>query len=162
MRHIAGAEILALGEKPGHVTEASVIVDAPPAKVYQLATDYGRWPELLSDVRSVKVDGGHRDATVRFRSTALGHEVAVKFDNVENQVIQFDSVDAPPGARASGTYVLEPLDGGTRTRLTATLYLDVGGVVGLLVTDRSLRAMRQAKLRADLEDVEARFTHGDG
>lgn len=153
-------ENLSLREKRGHVTEASVIVDAPPAVVYTLATDYARWPQILHDVRSMKVEGGgRRDAKVRFRSAALrAYEVAVKFDNIENRVIRFHSVDAPRGARASGTYVLEAIDGGSRTRLVATFYLDVGGVAGVFVSDRSLRSMRQAKLRADLADIEARFT----
>ncbi|NVB85511.1 MAG: SRPBCC family protein [Kofleriaceae bacterium] len=133
-------------------------MDASPAEVYELVTDYGHWPLLLGDVQSVEVEGGRRDAKVRFRSAALGHEVAVKFDNVENRAIQFHSVDAPPGARASGRYVLEPIDGGRRTRLVATLYLDVGGVAGVLISDRSLRSKRQAKLRADLGDVAARFS----
>lgn len=154
----ARSENFPVRERPGHVSCASVVIDAPPADVYRLATDYARWPEVLSDVRSVSVEGGRRDAKVRFRSTALGHEVAVKFDNIENREIRFHSVDAPPGARASGSYVLEPMDGGTRTRLVATFQLDVGGVVGMLVSDKALRSIRHAKLRADLRDVEARFS----
>lgn len=158
MRHEARAQKISVVEKPDHVTEASVTLDASPADVYELVTDYREWPRLLSDVESVDVDGGRRDAKVRFRSAALGHEVAVKFDNLENRAIQFHSVDAPPGARARGHYVLEPIDGGRRTKLVATFYLDVGGVAGILISDRSLRAKRQAKLRADLGDVAARFS----
>lgn len=157
LQQVRAQEISVL-DKPDHVSEASVVLDAPPSDVYELVTEYREWPQLLTDVESVEVEGGRRDAKVRFRSAALGHEVAVKFDNVENRRVQFHSVDAPPGARASGHYELEPVDRGRRTRLVATLYLDVGGVTGLLISDRSLRAKRQAKLRADLADVAARFT----
>ncbi len=154
----ARADSVSLSEKPDHVTEAIVVVDASPAQIYQLVTDYARWPQILHDVESVKVEaGGRRDAKVRFRSAALGHEVAVKFDNVENREIRFNSVDAPPGARASGTYVLEPLDGGARTKVVATFYLDVHGVASVFIGNAKLRTMRQNKLRADMNDVAARF-----
>jgi uncharacterized membrane protein len=154
----ATADGLSLTEKPDHTTEATVIVDASPARIYELVTDYARWPQILSDVKSVKVEGGsRRDAKVRFRSAALGHEVAVKFDNVSDRLVRFHSVDAPPGAHASGAYDLEPIDGGTRTRVVATFYLDVGGVAGVFMSNKKLRGMRQAKLRADLGDVAALF-----
>lgn len=155
MAHRAKAENLWIGETTDHATEARLVIDASPSEIYRVTTDYAHWSTLLSDVESVSVEG----AKVRFRSAALGgHEVAVQFDNVEDREIHFHSVDAPPGASASGTYVLEPIDGGRRTRLVATFHLDVGGVLGIFVSNRSLRAMRQAKLRADLGDVQARFS----
>ena len=78
----AGGQGISLTEKPHHTTTASIIVDAPPAQVYAAATDYARWPQLLHDIQWVKVEGGGpRDATVRFRSTTLEHEIAVKFES---------------------------------------------------------------------------------
>ena len=154
----AHADGISLSEQPSHVTEAVIVVDASPTQIYALVTDYANWPQFLSDIKSVKVEaGGRRDAKVRFRSTALEHEVAVKFDNLENREIRFHSVDAPPGAHASGTYVLEPIDNGMRTRITARFYMDVVGIAGIFVRSKTLRAMRQNKLRADLSDVAARF-----
>jgi uncharacterized membrane protein len=152
------AQPVSVTEKGDHATEAVVIVNAPPAAVYELATDYGRWTQMFSDIRSVTVEGGgRRDAKVRFRSAALGHEVAVKFDNVANESIRFVSVDAPPGAHATGIYMLEPLANGTRTKIVASLYLDVSGIAGVFMSNKKLRGMRQAKLRADLGDVAAHF-----
>jgi ribosome-associated toxin RatA of RatAB toxin-antitoxin module len=139
----------------GHdVTEATITVDASPSQVYALVTDYARWPALLSDVRSVTVERGPRDhARVRFSSKILAHEVTVQFDNVPDRLIRFVGVEGPPGGRARGTYVLEPVDGGRRTRVTASLYLEVVGAPSLFVRDAKVRTMREAKLRADLTDV---------
>jgi uncharacterized membrane protein len=143
-----------LREVPGHTTEATVVVDAPPAQVYALVTDYAHWPQLLGDVHSVKVErGGARDARVRFRSEILDNTVTVQFDNDPGRVIKFVGVEGPPGGRSRGTYVLEPIDDGHRTRVKASFYLDVVGVAGVFVTDSKLRHMREAKLRADLQDV---------
>jgi hypothetical protein len=156
----AAGEGISLTEKPGHTTVASVVVNAPPAQVYAAATDYARWPQLLHDIKWTKLEGGGpNDARVRFRSTTLEHEIAVKFDNVPGRSIRFRGVDAPPGARATGDYELVPIDGGAHTRIDATLYLDVVGAPGLFVRDSTTRRMRQNKLRADLGDVAARFAN---
>jgi uncharacterized membrane protein len=153
---LAALAAISMREAPSHTTEATVEVDAPPARIYALVTDYARWPQLLGDVRSVKVErGGPRDARVRFRSEILDHTVTVQFDNDPGRVIHFVGVEGPPGGRARGTYVLEPIDNGRRTRVHASFYLDVVGAAGVFVTDKKLRTMREAKLRADLTDVAA-------
>lgn len=150
--------IITLAEKPGHVTEGTVTVEASPAAVYALVTDYARWRGVLSDVTAVRVlAGGRHDATVRFRSRALEHEVTVRFANVADRGLSFVGIEGPPGGRARGSYALAPLDGGTRTQITARLYLDVVGVAGVFVTDRKLRKLRRAKLAADLADVARYF-----
>jgi len=150
---------LTLREAPHHTTEGTITVDATPAEVYALVTDYAGWPSVLSDVTSVKVErGGRRDARVRFHSRALDHTVTIQFDNQPDRVVRFVGVEGPPGGRARGAYVLEPLDGGRRTKVTASLYLDVVGIGSLFVSDAKLRGAREAKLRADLNDVARRLT----
>jgi uncharacterized membrane protein len=155
----ARAERVVLTERSGHMTEVVITVDAAPAEIYGLVTDYARWPEVLSDVSSVKVEaGGRRDAKVRFRSKVLEHEVAVVFDNDPDRTIRFHSVDAPPGVRASGEYKLASIDGGKRTRITATFYLDVSWPTSWLIRDSTIRSMRRAKLEHDVTDVVRWFS----
>ena len=150
----ATADPIAITERPGHVTEAVVDVDATPDQFYAIVTDYAHWPRVLSDVSSVDVErGGQRDARVKFRSRVFEHVVTVEFDNQPNRTIHFTGVAGPPGSRAGGTYVLQPLDGGKRTRVIASLYLDVVGAPSLFVRDSTIRNMRQAKLRSDMTDV---------
>jgi uncharacterized membrane protein len=154
----AAGQNVSLTEQPDHVTVATVIVDAPPEQIYALVTDYAHWPQILSDVMSVKVEAGaRRDARVRFRSVAFERDVTVAFDNIENREIRFHSVNLIRGAHANGTYVLRPLDGGRRTVVVATLYLHVSWPARLFASAAKVRTMRQAKLRADLRDVAARF-----
>ena len=94
---------------------------------------------------------------MRFKSNALGHTVTVVFDNDPDRRIAFRGVEGPPGGRARGSYVLTPIDGGKRTQVTAELYLDVVGAPGVFVRDSKIRDMRQAKLRADIQDVLGHF-----
>jgi uncharacterized protein YndB with AHSA1/START domain len=159
--HVAAGDSVTLVDKPDHVTEGSVVIDAPPAEVYAAVTDYAHWQAMLHDVSDVSIrssrGGDERDAKVHFRSRALEHEVTVQFDNVPGQVVRFRGIEGPPGGRASGSFTLAPIDGGKRTQVTASLYLDVVGVPGLFVREPRLRAMRHAKLQADMADVERRF-----
>jgi hypothetical protein len=151
------AEPFTLSEKTGHITEGTVIVDATPAEVYAVVTDYENWRSVFSDVVSVDVKSGDREhAKVRFKSRALEHKVTVEFDNTPDRLITFRGIKGPPGGRARGWYVLTPLPGG-RTQIQANLYMDVVGAPSVFVSDSKIRSMRQAKLRADMTDVMRRF-----
>lgn len=153
-RAAPAGERAAITERSKTVSNGVIIIDAPPADVYMLMTDYANWRRFLTDIRSVSiVSGGRRDARVTMSSRALDHEVTVAFDNSPDKLVRFRLVDGPRGARATGEYLLVPIDSGTRTRVEATLYMDVVGVVGVFVSDGKIRSMRQAKLRADLEDL---------
>lgn len=148
------AERATVTEASKTVSKATITVDAPPADVYALITDYAQWRKFLTDVTFVKVEsGGQIDARVRMASRALQHKVTIAFNNDPGKAIRFKLVDGPPGARATGEYLLVGIDGGNRTRIDATLYMDVVGVTGIFVTDKKIRKMRQAKVRTDLEDV---------
>lgn len=154
------ADPFTLVDKPNHVTEATLTIDASPAEVYGLVTDYANWPRLLSDVRGVKVERpGRESAVVRFKSAAFGRTVTVEFANEANHIIRFKGIKGPPGGVARGTYLMEPIDGGQRTRVTATLYLDIVGPASLFVSDAKIKRMRHAKLRSDLSDVLRAFPH---
>ncbi len=154
----AVAEEATLTELGGAKTQGLIEVDASPARVYALVTDYENWPNVLTDVKSASVKaGGREDAKVRFDSRAMKHAVTVLFENDADVAIRFRLVDGPRGARATGEYLLESSDGGKRTRITATLYMNVVGVVSWLVRDKTIRKMRQRKLRSDLEDVARYF-----
>ncbi len=158
----ARAASVRLSELSDNVTQARVVVDAPPSEVYAFCTDYARWPGSLSDVRSTKVEWGGRDrAKVHIQSRAFGRQITVIFDNIPGQSISFHG--APPASgkpsslAARGQYVLTPIDGGKRTQVTATLYVDVKGAASIFVRDSKIRRARQEKLRADWEDVAKHF-----
>lgn len=151
---IASAEPATITEASHTNSKGTITVDASPADVYALMTEYASWRRFLTDITSVKVlSGGRRDARVKMESRALGHEVTIAFDNEVDRAIRFKLVDGPHGARATGEYLLVATDGGKRTRIDATLYMDVVGVAGVFISDKKIRTMRQAKLRADLDDV---------
>lgn len=150
----ARADEWTLVELGGAQTLGIVEVNAPPSAVYALMTNYQGWPAVLTDVKSAAVKaGGRADARVRFSSRAMKHAVTVQFDNEPDVAVRFRLVDGPSGARATGEYLLDPIDGGRRTRIRVTLYMNVVGVPAWFVRDSTVRAMRQRKLRTDLQDL---------
>lgn len=154
----ARADVVQTFERPGHITEASIVIDAPPEQVYAFVTDYASWTKNFSDIKDVSVEGGGRDdARVRFKSKALGVTVTVQFANEPNKAIRFKGIKGPPGGRSSGEYLLTPVDGGKRTHVTASLYMDVFGPTKFVIRGDKLAAMRDAKLRADLGDAARHF-----
>ena len=151
---VVHAEPATIKEESKTVSQGTITVEAPPPDVYALLTDFANWRKYLTDIERVKVkSGGRRDAEVEMKSRALGHTVTVRFENDADKLVKFKLVDGPRGARAWGEYTLVSIDEGKHTRIDARLYMDVVGAVGLFVTDKRIRKMRQAKLRADLEDV---------
>ena len=160
--HVAAARAdnVAISDLPNHGTAGSVTIDAPPAEVYRQVTDYAHWPGLLSDVEWTRVEsGGPRDAKVWFHSRILGHDFELQFDNEPGRAIRFRGIAGPPGAHAHGEYVLQPIDGGARTRVDAKLYIEVTGIAGVLMRDSKMTAMRRDKLRSDLADTARHFEH---
>lgn len=146
----AQAAPVVIREMPGHTTQATITVDASPAEVYRVATDYARWPIVLADVMLVTIDGGgRRDARLHFRSNALGHVVKLQFDNEPDRAVRFRGIGGPPGSSAYGEYRFDPIEGG-RTRVTATLMLHAGGLSSLFVSGSTVDRMRRAKLESDL------------
>lgn len=141
-------------------TQGTALVDASPSVIYGAVTDYAAWRSLFDDVTWVALKRGtRRDAVVEFKSRAMGHTVTVQFDNEENRVIRFRLVDGPPGARARGEFVLEPV--GNRTLVRASLYMDVKGMAAWFVTDGRVTRMREAKLTNDLRDLARRWLARD-
>lgn len=154
----ARADAIQTFERPGHITEASVVIDATPEEAYALVTDYANWPRIFSDIKSVSVEGGGREnARVRFKSKALGTTVTVQFANEPGKAIRFKGIKGPPGGRAHGEYLLTPVDGGKRTLVTASLYVDLVGPTSWVVRGSKVPKMRDAKLRADLGDAADHF-----
>lgn len=154
----AHAEELVLRELPGHVTEATLVVDATPEEVYNVVTDYANWPRIFTDVTEVRVLAGGRDhARVRFESRAIGRSVTVELDNVPGQRVRFRGIEGPPGGKAGGEYVLTPIGDGTRTHVRARLYMEVTGAPGWFVSDERVREMRRKKLMSDLRDTARLF-----
>ena len=140
---------------------SAIEIDCPPEMVFAVATDPARFPEWQADVVRVQGDGnavGSRFTTVR------------RIAGVERSMVQEVTECRPPhrwAARAVGGVlqpiagvVVEPIDGGRRSRATFTLDFEARGVADLLVPVVRRIAGKAApasyqRLKEQLEAVEA-------
>jgi uncharacterized protein YndB with AHSA1/START domain len=118
-------------------TERTVI-DAPPEVIWEVATDFERYPEWARDIKQVTVDERDeqgRGVLVTFRAAGMGRSTSY--------TLRYDYGDAPHvlswvlargdiTRKLDGTYIFEPTgDGGTDVtyHLTAELIVPLPGFV---------------------------------
>ncbi|WP_435064885.1 SRPBCC family protein [Halobaculum sp. EA56] len=120
---------------------AGVEVDAPPAAVWRALTAfdaYPRWNPLIRRVEG-RPEEGRRLRVVITQSGVPPALVAPEVTRVvpERELAWRSAAPIPGSFDATHRFLLEPLDGGARTRFTQTETF--GGVAGTFVP-RSLRA----------------------
>jgi uncharacterized protein YndB with AHSA1/START domain len=128
---------------------SSIEIVRPPEEVFAYATDPSRFAEWQDDVVGVRIQGG-RPLGVGSRFTTTRRIGRVEFRSTQEitdlsrpRSWAASGVDGP--LRANASITVEPLDGGTRSRVRFTLDFRGRGVGRLLVPDVVSRlARRQA------------------
>lgn len=136
----------------------TTIIAAAPARVWEIAVDFERYPEWAKDVKDVIVrgrDSEGRPNEVEFRTSALGRST--------HYTLAYDYSQAP-GVLAwrmlrgdimrtiDGAYHFTPTDdGGTEARydLAIELVVPLPGFVKRRAEVRILNSVRELKIRAE-------------
>lgn len=141
-------------EKPGSdVKEVRAVgeVDAPPERVYQVITDFEHYAEFMPYLEDSKVIKRSDDEVVTWaimNAPMVSRRdwiVRVKLDpkNKLGTTWTLATEGPPPSDRAvrlkvnDGSWTLEPLDGGKRTRCTYYLYTDPGGSIPTWIANKA-------------------------
>jgi uncharacterized protein YndB with AHSA1/START domain len=118
---------------------SSIEIDRPPDEVFAYATDPARFGEWQKDVVRVHVESGSRFVTTR---RIGGSERTMTQEVTESAAPRrwaARGVDGP--VRPSAGITVEPLDGGTRSRVTFALDFEGHGIgVPLMPMIRRLAA----------------------
>ena len=146
-------------EKPGtDVKEVKAVgeIDAPPSKVFDIVTDYEHQKGNLPYVEDQKVFA-RSDSEVTFwtvadfpmvsrRDWVLKSKFEKNFDNGKYRASwePFEVKEAPQPSDGvirlkinTGSWTLEPLDGGARTRGTYYLFTDPGGSIPSFIANKA-------------------------
>ncbi|MGH9027540.1 MAG: SRPBCC family protein [Acidimicrobiia bacterium] len=105
-------------------------VDAPPARCFEIATDYAHYPDWAKDVKEATVleqDGEARGQRVEYRMAAMGRSIRVVFDYdyaLAPDSFSWHLVEGDMLKQLDGTYDFDPDEGGTR--VTYSLTVEVG------------------------------------
>lgn len=134
--------------------ESSIRIDAPPARVFEVFSDVGRWPEWTSSVTSVeRLDaGGLRvGSRTRIRQPKLPVAIWEVTELVEGS--HFVWVAKGPGVTTVGGHYVEAEGDGTRAVSRIEQRGPGGWLIGVLtrnLTNRYL-ATESAGLKARVE-----------
>jgi uncharacterized protein YndB with AHSA1/START domain len=105
---------------------STIEVARPPAEVFAFATDPTRFPEWQHDVVSVRMLGESRFTTTR---RITGAERTMTQEITRNEPPRdwaARAIDGP--VRAHATITVDPVDDGTRSRVTFTLNFEGHGL----------------------------------
>ena len=136
----------------------TIVINASPARVWEIAADVERYPEWARDVKDVVVrsrDEQQRPAEVEFRASALGRSThyTLAYDYTQApDVLAWKMVKGDIQRSIEGAYHLRPTaDGGTEVRydLAIELAAPLPGFVKRRAEVRILNTVRELKIRAE-------------
>jgi ribosome-associated toxin RatA of RatAB toxin-antitoxin module len=141
------------------VARREVVVDVPPSVLMTVLTDFGAYPLFLPAMEEASVlarseDGARASWTVRFAIRIVRRlSYTLRLERDGDLRLRWSLLE---GAFRSndGGWTLEPLDGGSRTRATYEVDLDVGmfvpgSVIKTLVDQDLPRTLAAFKARAE-------------
>lgn len=135
----------------------AIEVQASPRQVRAAVLDFAQWPRLFSDVKWVKVKRRTAsEAIIEVKSRSLGptNMLRVRLDDPSGT--RFETLDGR-GVHLRGQFAFEPLDQ-DRTRIRGALQTKLTGLLGWVVSERSVRKERQNKLKSYLGDIGTWFS----
>lgn len=133
-------------------------VQATPAELYAIVTDFDRYPEWASDLKAVEVverDGEGRAAKVRYRAAAFGrstqYTLAYDYSGAPDR-LAWVQAEGDLTSRLDGEYEFRASDGGTDVtyHLEVDLKFPLPGFVKQRAAARIIStALRELRSRAE-------------
>ena len=140
------------------ITEGDTLLDVAPDVAYAELADYARWPGIFSDIHEVivtRLDGD--DARVTFVGPDDHHDNLHFHNRSAAHTIWFEDTGSSSTVWAEIAFLAGPTAG--TTHVHSRLYVDVGGVAGIFVSDHRVRKLREQRVYDDLFDLRAHFAH---
>ena len=137
----------------------SISVNAPPATLYAVATNFLEYPTWVGDLKMVSVlssDDEGRAVEVEFRAAAFGRSstYTLRYDySKAPAALSWSQVRADLTTQLDGTYRFEPEGQGTKVHYELEVDLLVP-IPGFIKSRAAQRIMTQA-----LRDLKARAEH---
>ena len=136
----------------------TITTAAPVARVWEIATDFERYPEWAKDVKEATIrtrDDQGRAVEVEFRTSALGrsthYTLSYDYSNAPG-VLGWHMLRGDIMRAIDGAYCLaETADGGTEIRydLAIELVVPLPGFVKRRAEQRILNTVRELKVRSE-------------
>lgn len=132
----------------------SIVINAPPERVFDVVSDYERYPEFLSEVKSIRTSGRQgNQVNIHYEVDVMKRiRYTLRMTEDRPRGLQWTFVEGEVMKDNTGGWVLEPLpDGMTK----ATYTVDVA--LGLLVPRPLVTAMVESSLPKMLQSFKKRI-----
>lgn len=145
------------------VAQRSIEIDVPPAALMRVICDFAAYPRFLPDMVDVTVLRAEPTRwTVKYALRII-RRVEYTLDHVREGDTRLRWALVEGAFKSNnGGWELEPLDGGTRTRATYTLDIDIGMFVPGSVLKTLLEQNLPATLAAFKRRAEAQGSGAQG
>jgi coenzyme Q-binding protein COQ10 len=130
----------------------SIVINAPMEKVYQIVTDYERYPEFLSEVKSLRVDRAGGEIKVHYEVEVMKTiRYTLRMHEQPPSRVSWSFVEGEFMKDNKGGWVLEPAGEG-KTQATYNIEM----ALGMLVPKAVVNAMVETSLPKMLEAFKRR------
>lgn len=111
-------------------TSSSITVEAAPAEVMDVISDFARYPEWTGEVKEAQVlttgpDGRAEHVRLLLDAGAIRDDHTLAYKWIGEQQVSWSLVNSQMLRALDGSYTLTSLDGGTKTEVTYQLTVDV-------------------------------------
>ncbi len=140
-----------------HATQRT-ITNASPQQCFDVVTDFERYPEWASDIKSARIvtrDKEGRGGDVQFRAAAMGRSTTytLRYYYGSNPLrVAWRQIEGDITRKIEGEYEFNPVEEGTRTEVVYHLAADLA----ILIPGFVKRRAESRIVRAALEDLSSR------
>lgn len=135
----------------------SVVVDAPPDEVWARFERVDTWPQMLSDIKRMKVVD-HRDTHwgIELETRTLGHGMlGYAVETSPDRVVKLSTDKL--GVHALAYTRIHPGPRAGQSLVSYSLFLKLNGAPSLLISDKSLREKQDHMVAVTLADIGRGF-----
>ena len=140
-----------------HATQRT-ITNASPQQCFDVVTDFERYPEWASDIKSASIvarDEEGRGGDVQFRAAAMGRSTTytLRYYYGSNPLrVAWRQIEGDITSKIEGEYEFNPVEEGTKTEVVYHLAADLA----ILIPGFVKRRAESRIVRAALEDLSSR------
>jgi len=138
--------------------EQTIVVNASPAHMFDVITDYPRYPEFTSGVFAASIDSIDGDVHIVTFDAKLVRRISYTLRLVHDRPrkVEWSLIRAPLLKSNNGHWILEPLPG-DRTEVRYLCELGIGALIPKAVSTRMVAVSLPSMLREFKQRAESTF-----
>jgi hypothetical protein len=153
----AGEIVLSKDKSDQKKVLSTIVIKASKAKVLALLQDIAKWKQVFSDIRMLEVLA-HENGRWRVKMATQAFDCGVHKDHeylIQSEINRVSMKLDASGLRAVQEFVISGDE--KETQIKYSLFVDITGIYGLLVTNSSLEKKRMEIAKIYLSDLQKAF-----